>query len=349
METIQDEKAKNIKSFNEIFLEFSKELKEIYPEFEKEIEKTENRINENMQTKYYFDFFFRNILQHMMCISKGDVHELNFNLLPKIKFEQLWFHQNTTYNNKVAILKYLHTFYIILYTKFDLEITFKKYSDDDCIERNKELLENHEDIVRNIIGFKLEDEEEEENFNEDDNENEDDNKNSEEPKIDDKDFEDKFKNTNIGQLAQEISKEINPDDIKNIMESGNPLGDLLSGKMNQNSGLGKVVNTVASKLQQKVQSGQLNEQQLLQEAMGMMGQLGGKGGMPDLSGLFGGGGGKGGMPDLSGLFGGAGGSGGDGKGGGMPDLSGLFNMAQMFGGGSGKKKKKMRRNKHRKH
>ena len=138
--------------------------------------------------------------------------------MPKIKFGQLWNHQNTTHNNKVAILKYIHTFYILLYTKFDLEITFKKYSDDTCVEKNKELLEKHEDIVRNIIGFKLEDtflkkkyngefpREDEEEEDDDCEEEEKDNETKEEPKIDEKEFEDKFKNTNIGQLAQEISK-----------------------------------------------------------------------------------------------------------------------------------------------
>jgi hypothetical protein len=313
MET--EDKFDNIKNFNKIFLEFSNELKGIFPALDKEIEKTENRITENMQTKYYFDFFFRNVLQNMIEVSTGTIGELDFLCLPRIKLSQIW---GTSHNNRVAILKYLHTFYILLYTKFDLEITFKKYSDDPCIEKNKQLLEKHEDIVKNIIGFKLE--------GTDDDVEEEDN-NEEKPKIDEKEFEDKFKNTNIGQLAQEISKEINPDDLKNIMDSGNPLADLLSGKMNQNSGLGKIVNTVASKLQQKVQSGQLNEQQLLSEAMGMMGQLGGAGGMPDLSGLFGGAA--------------------NGKGG-APDLSGLFNMAQMFGGG-GEKKRKVRRNKHKKH
>jgi hypothetical protein len=326
-----DDKFVNIKNFNNIFLEFSSELKGIFPKLDNEIVKTEARIKENMQTKYYFDFFFRNVLQHMIEVSTGNIDELDFLCLPRVKLSQIW---ATTYNNRVAILKYLHTFYILLYTKFDLEVTFKKYSDDPCIEKNKLLLEKHEDIVKNIIGFKLERTEEESDNDDDDFEkskakNEKDGENEkDEPKIDEKEFEDKFKNTNIGQLAQEISKEINPDDIKNIMDSGNPLADLLSGKMSQNSGLGKIVNTVASKLQQKVQSGQLNEQQLLAEAMGMMGQLGGAGGMPDLSGLFGGAA--------------------NGKGG-APDLSGLFNMAQMFGGGGGGKKRKVRRNKHRKH
>ena len=123
--------------------------------------------------------------------------------------------------------------------------------------------------------------------------------------MDDKKFEDSFLNSNIGNLAKEISEDLDLNDLKNIESPDDLMKTLMGG--GENGGLGNIIQKVSSKLQTKLANGQLNEEALMKEAtqmMGMlnpalqsMGSMSGKGsGMGDLfsmmGGLMGGGGKK---------------------------------------------------------
>jgi hypothetical protein len=91
------------------------------------------------------------------------------------------------------------------------------------------------------------------------------------------DFEDKFgnlsflQNTKIGELAKEISESIdvskinieNPEDLLNIE-------NMFSGS---NNVLGDIIQTVGSKITDKINNGELNQEDLVQEALGMMGNM----------------------------------------------------------------------------
>jgi hypothetical protein len=118
-------------------------------------------------------------------------------------------------------------------------------------------------------------------------------------------------NTKIGELAKEISNSIdmeklnmsNPEDLMNM-------GNLFSGSNNM---LGDIIQTVGTKITQKIQNGEINQEELMSEALGMMGSLntaghgdmmsqmmsmmGGMGGMSQMMGAMGGMGGMGGMSD----------------------------------------------------
>ena len=119
------------------------------------------------------------------------------------------------------------------------------------------------------------------------------------PNIDEKFME----NSALAKLAKEISDEINPSDILNLGEDlknmDNPMKlfqSLLSG--DKENGVGKLMTTVCDKLKHKMESGEVNQEELLKEATGLLSGLGGLGGM----------------------------GGGDGKKG--PDLAGMMNMMQ---------------------
>jgi hypothetical protein len=78
-------------------------------------------------------------------------------------------------------------------------------------------------------------------------------------------------NTKIGELAKEISASIdmsklnmdNPEEMLNM-------NNLMSGS---NNVLGDIIQTVGSKITQKIQSGELNQEDLMGEALNMMGSL----------------------------------------------------------------------------
>ena len=108
-------------------------------------------------------------------------------------------------------------------------------------------------------------------------------------------------NTKIGELAKEISSSIdmskmnmeNPEDLMNM-------NNLFTGSNNM---LGDIIQTVGTKITQKIQNGEINQEELMGEALNMMGSLNSSGhgdmmsqmmgmmsGMGDIMGKGGGGG-----------------------------------------------------------
>ena len=105
------------------------------------------------------------------------------------------------------------------------------------------------------------------------------------PKIDETFFE----NSVLASLAKEISSEINPQEFLDMKEPPNPadiLSAIMGGDNNSDknkNGLGKLMNAVVGKLQKKIQSGEVNQAKLFDEAKQVLNGLsaGGLPGMPD--------------------------------------------------------------------
>lgn len=112
-----------------------------------------------------------------------------------------------------------------------------------------------------------------------------------------KDFLESIENSKIANIAKEISKEI---DISNInIEKPEDVAKLMDFS-GSNNFLGNIVSKVSTKLTEKISSGEINQDDLLSEAMSMMGMLngggaGGAGGIADILKNMGGLGGLGGM------------------------------------------------------
>jgi hypothetical protein len=112
-------------------------------------------------------------------------------------------------------------------------------------------------------------------------------------------FLESIENSKIASLAKDIAKEIDisslniekPEDIAKMLD--------FSG---ENNFLGNIVNKVSSTLTDKISKGELNQEDLMSEAMSMMGMLnsgkGGAGGLADMLKGMGGLGGLGGLGDI---------------------------------------------------
>lgn len=82
-----------------------------------------------------------------------------------------------------------------------------------------------------------------------------------------------MKNTKIGNLAKEISETIdvsklnieNPEDLLNVENIFNGGGS--------NNVIGDIIKTVGDQISLKIQNGELNQEELMKEALGMMGNL----------------------------------------------------------------------------
>ena len=78
----------------------------------------------------------------------------------------------------------------------------------------------------------------------------------------------------IGDLAKEIVEELDPSTI-NLDNPVELLSSLMNGKLDENSdsGIMNLIKNVTGKIEKKISSGSLNEEQLLSEARNMMGSL----------------------------------------------------------------------------
>lgn len=74
--------------------------------------------------------------------------------------------------------------------------------------------------------------------------------------------------TSIGQLAREIVNELDLDDISKSMEGGD-----IFAAMQKDNGLGKLISTVGSKIQNKLASGELNQEALMKDALSLAAKL----------------------------------------------------------------------------
>lgn len=97
-------------------------------------------------------------------------------------------------------------------------------------------------------------------------------------------FDNNFiENSSIGQLAKEISDELNPDDLKNLENPGDILGSLF-GNGDSNSNLSNIIGKVVSKVGNKLKDGSIDHGKLANEANNIMSSMGG---LPNMGGNMG--------------------------------------------------------------
>lgn len=300
----------SVENLNKVFLELCDDLESVVSGFEEYIGNARKRIQENPSTKYYLEYYFRHSLPYADKITNcDDTGLLDMNVLHGVKFGDIY-KRNFPIASKHAIWRYLHTFYLLVQSYPKLDRIIEKYKDNDNIDKIKESLANHDTNLRNIMNSSAKFAEEiiKEQA-----------KPTEDGKMpdmssflngmDENKFESEFLNSKIGNLAKEISEELNGDDLKCMDNPDDLMKNLLSG---EGGGLGNIIQKVSTKLQNKMQNGELNEEALMKEATSMMGML---------------------NPAFSKMAGGMGG-------GGMGGMGNLFSMmGGMMGGGGGKKKK----------
>ena len=303
----------NTESINKVVLEFCNDLLEVYPEHKDKIENVSKKINENNKTKYYLEYYARHVYPQMEHISQCNVEkcvEENFSVMHGIRFKNLW-NDSITLSTKHAIWRYLHTFYLLIQRHPKIELVLDKYKEHESYQSMKNVFDKSDEMIKKIMdsSSKFAEEilkEQAESTNKDGGANPFIN-----PNMDEKDFENKFLNSGIGNLAREISEEINPKDLEGLNNPEDLFSSLLGGGKGGNAGIGNLIQKVGSKLQSKLQSGELNEQSLINEAQSMMGML---------------------NPNMKDMMG----------------MGSMFNAFSSMGMGGGKKKKKNRRNKSRK-
>ena len=310
----------SVENLNKIFIEFCDDLVTVDSSKKESIENSKKKILENASTKYYLEYFFRHCIPYSTAITSCDSDKLSdMNLLHGVKFADIYVNCPSL-SSKHALWRYLHTFYLLVQSYTKLDKIIEKYETHENIAKIKEALANHDDNLKNIMASSAK-------FAEDILKEQATKQEAEAgasagagplPNLfegmDEGKFEEKFMNSSIGNLAKEISQDLDLSDLQNL-ESPD---DLMKSFMNGGSGgLGSIIQKVSSKLQMKLASGDLNEEALMKDATQMMGMLN-----PALQSM-----------GLGGMGGGKGGKG-------MEGMGNLFSMmGGLMGGGGGKKKK----------
>ena len=273
-----------LKLFVENIIASFPELKEVLQDYYKPLLETDN-CNDDKYVKRYM----KKMSEHKLTIStKNDaLFKDSIYILKNVDFKDVWVSDELSDTNKNVIWDYIQTLYILGETimgdvdkVLSLVNNFKQIKDgnfdEDASGMDNELL----GMFRNLA----------------------ENKNN---TID----ENFLNDCSLGKLASELTSEIDLGDMNlGIDENSNPadmFANLMSGDNSMN--FMNLIQKVGQKIHTKVESGEFDQEKLMEEAQKMMAGLQGAGGM---GGAMGGAGGMGDLfASMAGAMGGGGGGG----------------------------------------
>ncbi len=252
----------NIEYFNYTFKLFIQDIIKIKSDYKETLEDYYKELleKENCNDDKYIKRFMRKIGDHKKLISEksDDLFASSILLLKNVDFHELWNSDGMTEEYKETIWEYIQTLYVLGETII---------SDSDKI---KNLVENFKKI-RNNEEVNPSSGEDEELINMIKNLSE--NQEKENPLFD----ENILENGLIGGLAKELAEDINLDDLNlNISENSDNLNDVFSNLLSGDNPMNfmNLIQNVGQKIQTKLESADLDQNKLMEEAQSMMGMLG---------------------------------------------------------------------------
>lgn len=296
IEVIYDVKL-NLERFNNTFIELLTNLINTCPIESSALTQTdymhESILNKNSNT-YFNDFIlinFKNVNIYSNLIGNAKTNITKetdaIELLKGVNLNDILMADSMqTFNNFNMLRKYLFTLFALTFSLDGIN----DYIKTTFVDKSEQLLEVTQNsktyIGQFISSFKADKKKNQhENYTNNTTKQEDQTNKPDVNNSDDLNFEeDEYKNSEIVKLAKEISAELDPNDLKDLQNPQDIFSSLLGGKTD--SGVSKIMQSVCSKLDTKIKSGNINQTQLLGEAQDMMKKLnlfGGGGGMPNMA------------------------------------------------------------------
>ena len=270
-----EKEQKLVKTFNKILKQFIKELGTSFSEFNINNIKEYKNIDE--KDDKFILYFMKHIEPYVKQLAELDesIFQIeNIFLLRDVNFNLIW-STNISEINKKAIWKFLQTMYLIgkpfSSNKEDIKSLIEDYNKmlaDEKIQTDKSLLKNIKveihyiyKIIENLNKSKAEEPPSASSTNPSMN------------NLNDK-LPDFLKNSKIGKLAQELSSELNIEEL-GFGDSDNPQ-DIFKNVIGKNpQKLMGLIQSVGTKIQDKLSEENLSQEDLLGEAQEMMSSLGG--------------------------------------------------------------------------
>jgi hypothetical protein len=300
--------------FNTMYIEFLGALKKDFPSFKKYFVVKDNH-------KYLVDFI-ELTLPYMEDISIRNVDAFRYKhtgmeLVRGLKFSNVL---DYFYEKKMSqivletIWRSLHNMYVVAYNSCSLKNILQKNNKKNLLA----ILENHNILVENIMlsGHPIIEDRRDSSSDYDSEDVSDEEAELREqfkraqrgedvdeptPEGDNNtgmpNLENMFEGSSIGNIVKELSEEINEEDFGDISNPADLLGSLLNpSEEGGDNKLQNIMTKVMQTMDTKMKNGEINQEQMMNEAQGMMGSLG-----PMMQGL--GGNGQGGGLDLNSLMG----------------------------------------------
>lgn len=305
--------------FNTMYIEFLETLKKDFPSLKKYFVVKENH-------KYLIDFI-ELTLPYMEDISIRNVDvfrykHIDMELVRGLKFRKIL---EQFYEKKMSrivlesIWRSLHNMYVVAYNSCNLKNILQKNNKQNLLS----ILDNHNILVENIMlsghpiiedrresssdyeSEDISDEEAEmrEQFKKSQRGEDIDEAKPESESTGMPNLENMFEGSSIGNIVKELSEDINEEDFGDVSNPADLFNSLLNPSEGGDNKLQNIMSKVMKTMDEKMKSGEINQEQMMNEAQGMMGNLG-----PIMQGL--GGNGQGGgdmnamMQQMMGMMGG---------------------------------------------
>ncbi len=225
--------------------------------------------NFDNSSNIYLDYYINNVIKIMDKISTCDENIFNNDiyLIEELNFKNIW--KYLSLDDKTTLWKYFHTLYILATSTLEIHKLLEKITDIDIInniDNNTKIISLIVESRKRLAILKLEENKKNNNTSDtSDTSNNTSNNTSNDTSNDIGNF--------ITGIADEISSEINMDDLNNSINNPADIFNMMMSGGN-NSSLSKIIETVSSKLTNKIESGELDQQKLFADAQNMMSSLG---------------------------------------------------------------------------
>lgn len=257
-----------IRTFNGTLNDFINNLQKCYPDSTKNLLIITD-LDDTKPAEKFIKFFGSN----MSKISNKD--ETLFDtpcLCINCDLSEIWIKSNNQ-TNKDVIWKYLQTLALVATTihskSANLEQFFDQFDDNEMFENIDGIQSQMMNIVQKLLEEdneididELDENGEQKTEDSDDNEN-----NDKDPT---KKYTEMFENTKIGNLAKEIAEDIDMSPFEDLNNMESPDVTKIMEKLVGGGGLKNLVQTVAQKLKKKMETGDVNQEELVGEVGEMM-------------------------------------------------------------------------------
>lgn len=254
-----------------VFKSFYTDICKVFPEYEEVLKKNYSSIieleivdiEENESLK---EFLLRIHKYSKQITNKEDtLFEEDPLFLTEISFKEIW-SSKISESNKETIWKYLQTFSLLgiaYHSNMELKNALESLSSDKDTEIKdkqvakelKKIKKLGEDIQKEIPKEEAKGEAKEE--------------------IPEalSDIEKIIQDSEIGKIAEEVSKQVDLEGMLEGLDDDSDMGEVF-GKLFSGDGLGKIFNNISSVVNEKMESGELNQESLQGEAQNMYQSLG---------------------------------------------------------------------------
>ena len=267
-----------------VFKSFINDIIKVFPEYKIKLEDTYGSILKIENCKIDETELLREFLERVHKVNKKitNKEDTMFDddplILTDVSFKNIWT-TNISYKTKETVWKYLQTFCLIslsYHSNKDLQTALADLSDNKEVEltdkniasdvkKIKKMTENIKEPIADDIG-NTEQHNTEQHNTEQHNVGQ---QNTAEPV---NPFEQIMNNSEIGKLAEQVSKELDIESMLGGANTDNPM-ELFSNLMSGGA-MNKIMGTIHDVVNSKVETGELDKDTMVNEAQNMYGQLG---------------------------------------------------------------------------